>query len=47
MLGPPIPGSTSGEHDKLPEGNYVYEFYLDDHSTPDQRIPFAISGNCP
>jgi hypothetical protein len=47
MLGPPVPGSTSGEHLPLPEGNFAYEFYLDDHSSPDSRVAFTISAQCP
>jgi hypothetical protein len=31
----------------LDSGNFTWEFYLDDHDTPDDSITFSVSGNCP
>lgn len=31
----------------LTPGNFSWEFYLDDHSDPDDRVEFAVSDLCP
>jgi hypothetical protein len=31
----------------LTQGNFTWEFYLDDHSDPDDLIEFAVSDQCP
>jgi hypothetical protein len=31
----------------LESGNFTWEFYLDDHDTPDDAVGFSVSGNCP
>ncbi len=43
QLGPPIGDEKFGP---LPEGLYVWEFYLDDHSSPDATVGFAVSNGC-
>lgn len=43
QLGPPIGTEDNGP---LPEGYYAWEFYLDDHDSPDARVEFAVSGGC-
>jgi len=43
MLGAPI---GDNDHEPLPEGAWVWEFYLDDHSSPDERLEFVISPQC-
>jgi hypothetical protein len=30
----------------LDSGNFTWEFYLDDHDTPDDAVSFSVSGNC-
>ncbi|MBK7586762.1 MAG: hypothetical protein IPI67_42070 [Myxococcales bacterium] len=43
QLGPPL---GSQDYGPLPEGLFAWEFYLDDHDSPDARVEFAVSGNC-
>ena len=43
MLGAKDSPTTFGP---LQVGNFVWEFYLDDHSSPDEQIVFAVNEKC-
>lgn len=43
ILGPP---TSPTEFGPLPVGQFAWEFYLDDHSSPDETIIFYIADNC-
>jgi hypothetical protein len=43
MLGKPI---SDNDRAPLEVGPWVWEFYLDDHSSPDERIEFVIDPKC-
>jgi hypothetical protein len=43
QLGPPIGDEKFGP---LPEGLYAWEFYLDQNSSADARVEFAVSNAC-
>lgn len=45
QLGPP-PTPGQDDYGPLPVGHFAWELYLDDHSTPDERILFTISDDC-
>ncbi len=44
--GPEDP-NDSQKHLDLPTGYFQWEYYLDDHSEPDDLIPFTIAPACP
>jgi hypothetical protein len=43
QVGPAVGDNDTGP---LPEGVYRWEFYLDDHGSPDALIDFAVSASC-
>ena len=43
QLGPPIGDEKFGP---LPVGKYTWEFYLDDHDSPDAEVEFYVQDNC-
>jgi hypothetical protein len=47
MRGPKLPPPNDTQNGPLPVGHFDWQFYVDDHSTPDEHIKHTISPDCP
>jgi hypothetical protein len=48
MKGPPLNPNDPSDNSRGPlqAGNFTWQFFLDDHSTADESLPFTVSDGC-